>query len=291
MVAIEKTKKRTRLVNPADRTPSSGTRAAQKRRPRKENPGELITLGALINPQQRGSMQNKKSQKSNTKPKAARKSNPVYVLQAPPKPNGKKKPPRKSNPNILGTGKEMIESGAYALAGLVATRQLPQLVVKDKNTGWKGYLANAASAIAAAYAAGKFAGARAGSDVLIGGGLYLVNRVLTEQFSPVGKVLALSGVGDAAAASSVGRVRQDYFPLPVQRDRSGKPIIPQAVVDAVLSQLPAPAGREQGFGSSARCCAALCSLTKVRRGTRPRASPPGTESIFSARNKNSEPPE
>ncbi|HZT36621.1 MAG TPA: hypothetical protein VFA28_01895 [Bryobacteraceae bacterium] len=246
MLAIKKIKKRTRLVNPEKGAQkrrraqvSSGQRAAKKKRNPKKNPAELITLGAIVNPQRNTVT---KKRKNGTK-KAARKPNPVIVIRdAKAKKNpSKKRHHRSHNPSILGTSKEMVESGAYALAGLVVARQLPQMLLKTNNTGWKGYLSNAAAALAAAYAAGKFAGPKAANDVLIGGGLYLVNRVLTEQFSPIGKALSLSGVGDAAASSSMGRVKPGYFPLPVQRDRDGKPIIPQAIVDAVKAQLPAPA--------------------------------------------------
>lgn len=241
MVTIERMKKRTRLVNPQKRV-SEGTRSAAPAA--KQNP-ELITLGALINPQ-RGSSMKKLKSKSKSKKTAARKPNPVVVFRPAAKHSNGKRRARKSNPNIFGTGKEMIESGAYALAGLVATRQLPQLLLKEKNAGWKGYFANAAAAIASAFATAKFAGPKAANDVLIGGGLYLVNRVLTEQVSPMGKVLSMSGVGDAAAASTMGRVRPDYFPLPVQRDAQGNAIIPQAITDAVMRQLPAPASKVSG---------------------------------------------
>jgi hypothetical protein len=247
MVAIERTKKRRRLVNPqtGKKRVSAGTRAARSR-PKKANPlGELITVGALANPQ-RGPMSTKKTKKRKiNKHKPARK-NPAVIVRYKARPNGKKKSNphkrrRRPNPNIFGAGKKLIESGAYALAGLVAARQIPQMLLQTNNAGWKGYLANAATAIAASYAAGKFVGPEAAGDVLVGGGLYLVNRVVTEQFSPIGKAFRLSGTGDAAASSSMGRIRVGYFPLPVQRDRNGNEIIPQAVIDAVKANMPQPA--------------------------------------------------
>lgn len=239
-MAIQKLKKRTRLVNPERRARKvSGARGKRGPRKHRANPTELITLGAVVNPH-RGPVMKKTKKKSAAK-KAARKKNPVIVYRPVAKKKANHGRRRHSNPEILGPAKTMLESGAYALGGLVATRQIPQLILKEKNSGWMGYLANAATAIAVAMAAGKFVGPRAGNAALIGGGAYLVDRVLTEKVSPVGQYLALSGVGDFKAASTMGRVKPGYFPLPVQRDRSGNPIIPQAIVDAVKAQLPAPA--------------------------------------------------
>jgi hypothetical protein len=235
MVAIQKTKKRIRVINP------------QKK---KRNP--LITLGAT-NPNKKGNkMPKAKKTRAPAKKqngKKHRRRNPVNINYTPRAQNAaapfhakKRKKNRSHNPlNFLGTSKQLIESGAFALTGLIAARQIPQLLLNANNVGWKGYLANAATAIAASYAAGKLAGPQAGGDVLVGGGLYLVNRIITEQFSPIGKAFTLSGTGDAAASSTMGRVRVGYFPLPVQRDKSGNPIIPQAIIDAVKAQLPAPA--------------------------------------------------
>ncbi len=259
MMAIRKLKKRTRVVNPQrGATKVSGARGKRGPRKRRANPAELITLGAVVNPH-RGPVMKKTKKKSAAK-KAARKKNPVIVYRpvAKKKANGRRRR-RHTNPEILGPAKTMLESGAYALGGLVATRQIPQLILKEKNSGWMGYLANAATAIAVAMAAGKFVGQRAGNAALIGGGAYLVDRVLTEKVSPVGQYLALSGVGDFKAASTMGRVKPGYFPLPVQRDRSGNPIIPQAIVDAVKAQLPAPAA-----------AAAISKISGVSRKMAPR---------------------
>jgi hypothetical protein len=266
MIAIEKTKRRTRLINPeknpgAARKVSAGTRAAKKRTRR--NPvGELITLGA-INPERKEPVKKAKKNRA-AKPsgkKAARAKNPAVKfvpVAAAAKPRKKR---RARNPEIIGPAKTMLESGAYALVGLVATRQLPQMVLKENNSGWKGYLANAGVALGVSLAAGKFAGREAANAMLIGGGLYLVNRILAEQLSPIGKVLSLSGVGDAQAAGrGLGRVRKGYYPLPVDKDKDGNVIVPQTIVDAVKASLPAPAqaaAASKVSGVSRRMAAAL----------------------------------
>jgi hypothetical protein len=86
----------------------------------------------------------------------------------------------------------------------------------------------------------------AGAAVAIGGGLYLVNRILSEQLSPIGQYLNLAGTGDAAAASHVGRLKYSYFPFPVMRDNKGNVSLPPeidalaAVNAARIAQAPAP---------------------------------------------------
>jgi hypothetical protein len=147
----------------------------------------------------------------------------------------------------------LLKNGALALGGLLTTRQVPQMVLQGKNTGFFGYLANLAVALVSAGIAGTVSKG-AGAPVLIGGGLYIVDRVLTEQFSSAGQILSLSGAGDFKVAVNNTRglrgVRTGYFPLPVQYDQSGNPIIPQAIIDAAQRgmlpagsvAMPAPGG-------------------------------------------------
>lgn len=194
-------------------------------------------------------MQKQKKRRNTAKPGARsatpkRRKNPVVIIRESKqrKANGK----RRKNPSGAAP-LNFVKDGAVALAGLVATRQGPQLILGAKNAGWLGYLANVAAAIATAMLAGKFAGKRAGSAALIGGGLYTVNRVLTEQFSPAGKFLSLSGVGDASAAASLGTIRQGYYPVPFST-RGG---VPAHIVDTVRASLP-PAAAPQS-GSVAGC--------------------------------------
>jgi hypothetical protein len=234
MVGFETQKRRSRTANP-------GT---QKRQKRKRNT-DLITLG-LINPGGK-KVASKKKTSSTHKPKAQkRKPNP--------QPQKKRSGKRVHNPNaITGRTVQIIKQGALALAGLVATRQLPQLVLADKNTSWMGYLANLAVALGSATLANAFMKG-AGVPVAIGGGLYIVDRVLTEQFSSAGQILSLSGVGDFKVAVNGARglqgIRQGYFPLPVQYDAGGNPIIPQAILAAAQRGMaPAAAAGAAGAGS------------------------------------------
>jgi hypothetical protein len=250
--------KHRRLVNPQHakkkvRRPSAGSKkrsqSAKRNAPRKANP--LITMG-FVNPQGTKPMQNKKNKQQ--KKRAPRATNPAFQFQSKRKANNPWKPRkhRKHNPSFLAEPVSMAKTGAMALGGLVAARQLPQLILGAKNTGWIGYFANGITAALTAFVASKMAGKQAGQAVLIGGSLYLVNRVMTEQFSPAGNLLALSGVGDAAASSQMGAIRSAYYPVPVVYDRAGKPIIPQALIDGVKAGLPpAPVANSQAVAKLA----------------------------------------
>ncbi len=221
--------KKRRLYNPQRAAKRSlQAKASQRRkrqsRPNRTNPG-LYTIG-FVNPTQRTPMKNKEKKKQYRK--SARRPNPAVSVK-------RHRGCRRRNP-IRPVG--MLKTGTLALAGLVATRQLPQLVLGQRNTGIVGYIANALAAALSALVAGKLGDRQAGQAVLIGGSLYLVNRVLSEQFSPVGKLLAMSGVGDAQASASLGAIRPAYIPYPVQYDQAGKPIIPPAIIEAVNAAKP-----------------------------------------------------
>lgn len=144
-----------------------------------------------------------------------------------------------------------LKNGFWALVGLVLTRQLPQMLLKEKNTGAMGYGANAVAAFVASFAIGKFAGTDAAGAALIGGGLYLTNRVIQENFSPVGKVLSLQGMGDAMALGEILTGDRTYFPLPVAYNNNREPIIPEQI-----RPRPMPVAAAAGMGNYRRRVAA-----------------------------------
>lgn len=158
---------------------------------------------------------------------------------------------RHSNPNILRGGVNLLKYGLYALIALVLTRQLPQMFLGARNQGLIGYGANVGTTLVAAFLAGKFLGKDAFNAFMIGGGLYVANRLIGDYFSPVQKYLSLSGVGDPLA---LGDITQGYFPLPVPTDANGAPIIPQEIraLPAAGGGGPQPApgpGKMSGVGS------------------------------------------
>jgi hypothetical protein len=135
---------------------------------------------------------------------------------------------RRGNPQLFATTANTLKLGLAALVGLVAARQLPQMILGARNTGAIGYIANLVAAWATSMLAERFLPGT-GQAVMIGGGLYVVNRGLTDYMSPVGKVLSLSGVGDALALGEILTGDRTYMPLPVAYDNNRMPIIPDQI--------------------------------------------------------------
>ena len=155
-------------------------------------------------------------------------------------PNRRRNPKRR-NPDFLrsvvGNPKTLVIGAVSGLTAAVITRQLPQMLMKQNNTGWKGYLANAAAGLASTYAASRLAGPEAATAALIGASVIILDRVLTEKVSPLGKYLALSGAGDATATGNLGTIADGYFIHPVIVDRRGQPVIPHQITDASLAAM------------------------------------------------------
>lgn len=229
------TEKKYRLVNPT-RGPKTGAKRAP-RTARTTNP--LYLLGPSINPHKGGHKTVAQKKKPAKKTPAARK-NPFASAR----PLNMPKPKRRRNPEggnvagILTRPYEVLKFGLVALFGLVATRQAPQLAFGEKNESYLGYAANLATAVGGAYATGKFAGKTAGFAFGIGGGLYTANRILTDKFTPVGRVLSLAGIGDPQASKSLGRIVPGSV-YPPSYDEQGNLKLPQNFVDAMQRRLPA----------------------------------------------------
>jgi hypothetical protein len=171
--------------------------------------------------------------KNGTKKAAKRKAskNPLMTMR--------KK--RRKNPSglsgIVGSPKDLVEMGVAGLASAVATRQLPQLLFSTENTGILGYSMNAITAAIVTWGAGAFIGPKAAQGALVGGLVILLDRILTEQVSPIGQYLALSGVGDATAMTKLGTIGDGFYLHPTVLDGNGNPIIPQQVSDAAINAM------------------------------------------------------
>jgi len=198
------------------------------------NAAGLMTLAMAGNPQKKEKSMKKKhkskpaAKQTSGKPKARPKAKNPQAL-APPR----KKHKKSGNPNFLKTPIDNLKFGAAAAAGLVATMQLPQLVLKENNTGWKGYLANLGTATTAGVIAG-LANKQLGWAVAIGGSMYVIVRFLTENVSVAGKYFRQTGIGDAAAAG-MGELEDGYFPVPVITDANNQPMIPEAILRAAVA--------------------------------------------------------
>ena len=188
--------------------------------------------------------QPQKQPQKNREPAAKTKIITRWRTRAAPKKKAKKRNPKRRG--ILTRPLDVIRLGALALTGLVITRQIPQAVLGTRNVGIVGYFSNLIAGTLAAATMGRFVDAEAAKAVGVGGALYLVERILNEQFTPLGKALSLSGIGDARAAGSLRGIESKYFPWPVVTDRrTGQPVIPkeitEAAVNAVRPLIPMPA--------------------------------------------------
>lgn len=166
----------------------------------------------------------------------SRKSNPAMMMHR----------KKRRNPTglaaTIGSPKELLISSAAGLASAVATGQIPQLVLGTANTGVEGYAANFVTALLSTWLAGSVAGPSAGRGALIGGMVIILDRILTENVSPLGPYLQLSGVGDATAYSKLGTIRSGYYTHPNLQNPDGSMFIPppfnDAAVQAVLAKYP-----------------------------------------------------
>lgn len=247
-----------RLVNPSrgrfqKKRRKAGGSAKRRKASRARNPAELLSLG-FTNPQKLG---DKKMAKRKRKAGArkARRPNPFASHRKVTRRKARRANPsghrrrrssgRRRNPGVLAGTTSILKSGFYALLGLVAARQVPQMALGARNAGVIGYAANIAVTVIAAMLGSKFLGKEAGAAIGVGGGVYVANRVIQDNFSPVGKVLSISGIGDYTA---LGDIQQGYYPLPVPTNAAGQPIIPTEIRPIA----PAPKANMGSVASSSR---------------------------------------
>jgi hypothetical protein len=163
---------------------------------------------------------------------------------------GHKKSHGRRNPSgrgAVGGAMTALKMGIFALVNLVITRQVPQAVLGANNSGLVGYGANLVTALGGSWLIGKFAGREAGQGALIGGGLYVANRIIQDKLSPVGQYLSLSGGAGLGDYNALGEIVTDgraYFPLPVAWDAGGmNPIIPKEIRPPVAMALSSGNGK------------------------------------------------
>ncbi len=215
-----------RLVNPRrsrvrrasrKRIPGRNAKGRFVRRKRGRNPaaggGELL----LMNPKRRR-VRNRSRASSPKRRYRRRRSNPVSYAAARPVRRRRRHNARalvvhrrrRRNPLSLG-GRELIPTALWAIAGGVATRAIPQLLLKDSNTGIFGYGANALTAVALSWAAERFVSPNAGKGVLIGGAVMLGGRLISDFF---GKSLVSFGdVFGTTGTSGLGASGDPSFDL------------------------------------------------------------------------------
>ena len=150
---------------------------------------------------------------------------------------------RRHNPGglaaTIGSPKELITGGVAGLVSAIATRQVPQMILGAANAGMEGYAANIVTALVATWAAGAFMGPAAGRGAAIGGAVIVLDRILSENVSPISSYLSLSGVGDANAYSKLGTIRQGYYTHPNLQNPDGSMYVPDPITDAAVNAVVA----------------------------------------------------
>lgn len=161
---------------------------------------------------------------------------------------------RRSNPLALG-GRELIPTALWAIAGGVATRAIPQLLLKDSNTGIFGYGANALTAVALSYAAERFVSPAAGKGVLIGGAVMLGGRLISDFFGKslvsFGDVFGTTGTAGMGAhgdpSFDLGLYTPNEFVVPTWSDgvmqRQDYPFMEPSAISAPRSSVTAVVGQ------------------------------------------------
>lgn len=154
--------------------------------------------------------------KKHRKASAPRASAPIIKVVKVNPGGSKKKGKKKNNPGVgrarlstkwaLNVAIEATKGALFAFGGMVATRELPQLIMRHKNVGTAGLVANAAAMLATTAAVSLFS-PRAAVAVATGGVLGIAKRYMDEHVSPV-----------AAVANSAAAQVGDVFTMAAQRE-------------------------------------------------------------------------
>jgi hypothetical protein len=187
-----------RIANPHKRF----SKVSRKRRPsmrKKSNPGLLGGVLTIM---------------SNPRKRKSKKRNPVGVVKVSRKTGSRRRNPittkikrrghsRRSNPfSVAGNGpSQLLKIGLGAGAGAVGTRGLTQLVLRTKNEGIPGYVANAVVAVVLGFAGGKFLGQDVGQAMLAGGLAGTVQRIWDDKVSKIAPAVIAAAVGAPAGAA------------------------------------------------------------------------------------------
>lgn len=119
---------------------------------------------------------------------------------------------RRRNP--FGIDASVTKLAGWAIAGGIAARSAPEMLLPSQNSGFTGYALNLGATVLAAMAAGKFFGPEAAKGVTIGGIALTAGRVVEEQFGR--KLVEFSSIG--TLSGDPGYALGDYgpasFPLP-----------------------------------------------------------------------------
>jgi len=264
--ALKRKRRKNAAGAPRRRTPARIAKPANRRRPARTNPGEIITFGlaGLANPAGRKRSNSKMAKtkkkaasrprnRNRTEPKRRRRTNPAFAAShRTTRKRRRSNPPRsyrrRKNPEgVSGVGGIVVKA-AWAGAGAVGTRLLTQLALGANNTGVLGYLANGAVAFGLGWGVSKFTKDQSAAQMVVIGGFVGILLRAIQDFTPFGTAVtsALSGMG---GLGDIGVYGATTFFVPLQEQPGqprGVPMLPGAMNQP---QLPAAAS---GHGNGPR---------------------------------------
>ena len=161
-----------------------------------------------------------------------RRMNPVYRV---------KRVARRRNAGTPRMLSGVLGKAIGIIGGAVATRYATQFILGGSNNGIMGYLGNAVSAFALGWGTGKLAGREMGTNVMIGGFVSTILRVITDQTS-LGKYINLSLQGAGKGGDiGMGIIQDSSFSMP-QVNMPGSMttfVTPRSTRNYVASQMDA----------------------------------------------------
>ncbi len=164
---------------------------------------------------------------------------------------------RRSNPALSDLKSLVVRSG-YAIAGGVATRSLPQAILRESNTGIVGYASNLLVAAVGGNLVGRITKSRdAGDMFMVGGFVMTVGRAIEEYFGR--KVVEFAQVGIPLPGLSadpsydlrlMGDFIQQSFPLPYSSLVSGRQVaLPSPEVAAAANNAANGLGQDRTWST------------------------------------------
>lgn len=117
------------------------------------------------------------------------------------------------NPALALPSRELVSLSGWAIAGGVGSRSIPEMLLKENNSGVMGYVANAFTAVVLSWIGGRFFGSNAGRGLLIGGAVGLGGRLVEDFFGK--KLVEFTAVGIGQDPGyNLGSYDNVQFPLP-----------------------------------------------------------------------------
>lgn len=160
---------------------------------------------------------------------------------------------RRRNPGIGGaitSSTGLLKNALGVIGGAVATRYATQLALGGRNTGFIGYMGNAAMALLLGWATTKFMKSpQLGTMVTLGGFTGLALRLLSD-LTPIGQYvnLSLNGVGKAGD-TGIGLITDSTFFVPTVFENGS---MTQAQMPNQIRQMVAAGSVNKGMGSMRR---------------------------------------